>query len=68
MCISKYIIKLQIQNSENPILLDVTPSTASITFNNVGFEYVDGNPILNNLSFHVEAGKKVAIVGGSGSG
>ena len=46
----------------------LTPSTSTVTFEDVKFEYVAGFPILNGLSFHVPAGKKVAIVGGSGSG
>lgn len=37
-------------------------------FNNVHFEYLPGQKILNGLSFSVPTGKKVAIVGGSGSG
>ena len=40
----------------------------TIQFENVTFGYVDGRPILNDLSFVIPAGKKVAIVGSSGSG
>ena len=39
-----------------------------MTFDNVRFGYVEGKPIFNGLSFTVPAGKKIAIVGGSGSG
>ena len=46
----------------------LTPEEADITFENICFEYVQGQKILNNLSFTVPAGKRVAIVGGSGSG
>ena len=48
--------------------LAVTPQDASVTFENVVFQYVEGKKILNGLSFTVPAGKKIAIVGGSGSG
>ncbi|RWS29681.1 ABC transporter sub-family B-like protein 1, partial [Leptotrombidium deliense] len=41
---------------------------AYVQFNDVTFGYVDGQKILDGLSFEVPAGKKVAIVGGSGSG
>ena len=58
----------KIQNPENVPLLDIDRSTASITFEDVSFEYIKGYPILKGLSFSVPAGKKVAIVGGSGSG
>ena len=48
--------------------LETISKDADITFENVSFEYVTGKPILNNLSFTVPHGKRVAIVGGSGSG
>ncbi|XP_030620738.1 iron-sulfur clusters transporter ABCB7, mitochondrial isoform X1 [Chanos chanos] len=48
--------------------LVVTPQDASIRFEDVYFEYLEGQKVLNGLSFEVPAGKKVAIVGGSGSG
>ncbi|XP_068225783.1 iron-sulfur clusters transporter ABCB7, mitochondrial, partial [Palaemon carinicauda] len=59
---------LTIMNSTNAKELIVSPEQSSISFNNVCFEYVPGNTILNNLNFTVPAGKKIAIVGGSGSG
>ncbi|KAA1155446.1 ABC transporter ATP-binding protein/permease [Pseudoalteromonas sp. FUC4] len=39
-----------------------------IAFKNVSFSYDVHRPILNNLSFSVKAGSKVAIVGASGAG
>ncbi len=44
------------------------PETSSVTFENVCFGYEKERTILNGLNFRVPAGKKVAIVGGSGSG
>ncbi|XP_065201952.1 iron-sulfur clusters transporter ABCB7, mitochondrial [Planococcus citri] len=41
---------------------------AEIEFKNVGFSYVPGKKVFQELSFTVPAGKKVAIVGGSGTG
>ncbi|XP_072520017.1 iron-sulfur clusters transporter ABCB7, mitochondrial isoform X2 [Salminus brasiliensis] len=46
----------------------VTPQEATIRFEDVYFEYLEGQKVLNGVSFEVPAGKKVAIVGGSGSG
>lgn len=46
----------------------VSPTESAITFNDVYFGYEPGQRILNGLSFDVPSGKKVAIVGGSGSG
>ncbi|XP_031222175.1 ATP-binding cassette sub-family B member 7, mitochondrial isoform X2 [Mastomys coucha] len=48
--------------------LQITPQTATVAFDNVHFEYIEGQKVLNGVSFEVPAGKKVAIVGGSGSG
>tara|TARA_Y100001970_G_C14251735_1_gene872387 strand:+ start:2323 stop:4101 length:1779 start_codon:yes stop_codon:yes gene_type:complete len=41
---------------------------ATVQFENVHFSYHDARPILNGITFQVEAGKKVAIVGESGAG
>jgi ATP-binding cassette subfamily B protein len=41
---------------------------AAIRFENVSFSYDKQRPILNNLSFEVTSGSKVAIVGASGAG
>jgi ATP-binding cassette subfamily B protein len=39
-----------------------------IAFENVTFAYVEGEPVLRNVSFTVEPGQRVAIVGATGSG
>jgi ATP-binding cassette subfamily B (MDR/TAP) protein 7 len=56
------------QNRYDAVPLSITPETTTITFRNVKFEYVAGKPVLDGLSFTIPAGKKIAIVGGSGSG
>lgn len=48
--------------------LHLTPDTATVTFDNVSFGYTPEKTILDGLSFRAPAGKKLAIVGGSGSG
>lgn len=48
--------------------LAITPQEATIRFEDVYFEYMEGQKVLNGVTFDVPAGKKVAIVGGSGSG
>lgn len=40
----------------------------SITFDRVSFEYKEGEPVLDSVSFTVEKGQTVALVGASGSG
>jgi ATP-binding cassette subfamily B (MDR/TAP) protein 7 len=48
--------------------LHVDSKTSNIRFENVSFEYAPGKEILKDLSFTIPPGKKIAIVGGSGSG
>ena len=40
----------------------------NIVFDHVNFQYVEGSPILRDVSFEVPAGKTMAIVGSTGSG
>lgn len=63
---------------------DVTPRTASgisieeaskavitqgnVAFNNVWFAYIKNQYVLKNISFNIEAGQTLAIVGNTGSG
>lgn len=44
------------------------PVTHEITFSNVDFSYVPGEPVLQGMDFTVQDRKLTAIVGGSGSG
>src|SRR4029453_2154211 len=39
-----------------------------IRFENVSFAYVEGEPVLKNLSFEVRPGERIGIVGATGSG
>jgi len=43
-------------------------SHADVSFDHVYFAYDPARPILNDISFHIPAGKTVAVVGPSGSG
>lgn len=42
--------------------------SGEIKFENVNFSYVNDVPVLRDVSFHIEAGKSLAIVGATGSG
>ncbi len=59
---------------ENPDMLPVQHDPQAVElkgevkFNNVGFHYVEGHPVLKNISFEVPIGKTLAIVGHTGSG
>ncbi|WP_251859800.1 ABC transporter ATP-binding protein [Clostridium sp. Marseille-Q2269] len=47
---------------------DIESIKGAIEFKNVGFNYDENTHILNDLSFKVEAGKTLALVGPSGGG
>ena len=51
----------------NGIKLDKTTNKV-IEFKNVSFEYEETKTVLNNLSFTIEKGKTIAIIGPSGGG
>lgn len=46
----------------------IRSKTACLEFSNVSFKYEASDTILDNISFSIPAGKKVALVGGSGAG
>lgn len=53
---------------ETPAEPKRVPSGAKISFESVGFEYDEGVPVLRDLSFDLEPGRTVALVGATGSG
>ena len=55
-----------VKNKEGAISID--KMNGLIKFNNVSFGYTKDNRILKNISFEVPAGKKLAILGTTGSG
>jgi ATP-binding cassette subfamily B protein len=40
----------------------------AVTFEQVGFSYREGRPILSNISFQAESGQVIALIGPTGSG
>ena len=53
---------------DNPNGLELSNVQGDIRFNNVSFKYDDENHILDNISFTIEKGSTVALVGPSGGG
>ena len=49
----------------NLLLKDVK---GSVSFKDVNFSYVKDEPVLKNISFEIEAGKTLALVGATGAG
>ncbi len=58
--------KPQIKNKENPLEPD-SAIYGSVEFRNVCFSY-NQTPVLNKVSFYVESGKTIGILGPTGSG
>jgi ATP-binding cassette subfamily B protein len=44
------------------------PFRGEVVFDNVWFEYKPGDPVLKGVSFHIEPGERIAVVGATGSG
>lgn len=61
------ILSLPTEPPEPPEAVDLSEITREIRFEAVRFSY-GGDPVLREVSFTVEAGQTVAIVGGSGAG
>ncbi|CAH0729048.1 unnamed protein product, partial [Brenthis ino] len=61
-------LESRVREKEQAPKLNVDTKTATIEFKDVSFRYINGKPIFNGLSFSIPAGRKVGIVGGSGSG
>ena len=57
---------VEIEDPENPVEPDV--STGEVSFSHVDFSYDPERQILKDVTFSLESGKSIAIVGPSGSG
>lgn len=58
--------KTEVTDSENPI--DIEDLQGEIDVSNVCFEYEPARPIIKEMSFHIEAGQMLGIVGKTGAG
>ena len=59
-------MEVEIDDPKQPFILPAV--TGEVEFKNVDFSYDNDRKILKNVSFKLEAGKSMAIVGPSGSG
>ncbi|MDO5785332.1 MAG: ABC transporter ATP-binding protein [Eubacteriales bacterium] len=57
------------ETNEDPSGVELAKKeTATVTFKSVSFSYNAGNPVIKDFSLTVPTGKKVALVGATGSG
>jgi ABC-type multidrug transport system fused ATPase/permease subunit len=54
--------------SDKPDAIELPPAHGCIRFENVSFQYVDEKPVLEDISFEVEPGQTLALVGPTGVG
>lgn len=56
----------QEERKDNPDAIILEDVQGEVEFRNVGFEYEEGEPVLKDVSFKVEAGTNIALVGPTG--
>ncbi|XP_026318644.1 ATP-binding cassette sub-family B member 7, mitochondrial isoform X2 [Hyposmocoma kahamanoa] len=61
-------VQSRIQEKASAPPLRLSAATAEIEFRDVSFKYINGKPIFTGLGFRIPPGRKIGIVGGSGSG
>jgi ABC-type multidrug transport system fused ATPase/permease subunit len=54
--------------ADRPDAIGLPPGGGRIHFEHVGFEYLDGRPVLEEIALDVPAGRTIALIGHTGSG
>jgi ABC-type multidrug transport system fused ATPase/permease subunit len=62
------ILDMKTEVDEDATRAEVPPLRGDLRFDDVWFEYTEGQPVLRGVSFHAEPGTTTALVGSSGSG
>jgi ABC-type multidrug transport system fused ATPase/permease subunit len=54
--------------ADKPGAIELPPVAGHVRFENVGFEYLDGRPVLEGVELDIPAGTTIALIGQTGSG
>lgn len=62
------ILDVERDLKDGTVTFPETGAKGELVWKDVGFHYVEGQPVLKNINLHVKPGQKVAIVGPTGVG
>ena len=62
------ILDEETEPEDGPDALPLTDPVGEVIFDQVGFGYLPDQPVLRDVSVHLEAGTRVAVVGSTGAG
>jgi ATP-binding cassette subfamily B protein/subfamily B ATP-binding cassette protein MsbA len=62
------VLAIEAEPPDPPHAITAANLTGDVIFRNVSFGYERGRPLLEEVSFHIHPGQKVALVGPSGTG
>jgi ABC-type multidrug transport system fused ATPase/permease subunit len=54
--------------AERPDAIELPPGGGELSFEGVGFEYLEGRPVLEDVTLDVPAGRTIALIGQTGAG
>jgi ATP-binding cassette subfamily B protein len=54
--------------ADRPDAVELPPGGGDLRFEHVGFEYMEGRAVLDDVDLHVPPGKTIALIGHTGSG